>query len=483
MKAKARILSIILIISSLSVACGGKEPSGDTTSAIGITSDTTDVETDRLPDKDYSGREVNMLVRTEFLYEFRAEESGDVVDDAVYARNRAIEEKFNVAMNIVDVTGTYTTRDTYINTISSDVLSGSGEYDLFASAANYMLPTVIEGYYLDLTKVPYVDLTQPWWSQGYVENLSIDGSLYLASGSASINLLENMSVIFFNKQMLKDYGFEEPYELVKSGKWTIDKLMSQAVIVNADLNGDEKMTIDDRIGLLTYGNMVTAQTISFGLPFTQRDSEGYPRLTYMSERMMKAFDLIKSYVSGSQLVVYSGSGDTLEITSNMQKAFQNNNILYMAQLLSSAQVMRAMETDFGIIPMPKLDEEQERYYTCVLENMTVLGIPTSAKEPELSGLVLEMLAEEGYKSVVPTYFGKALGTKYIRDEASNDMLNLILETVWFDFAYLNSVSLGGINHLFNNSLSGSLVSSFESSKSSFESKLETLIEGYKELKQ
>ena len=98
--------------------------------------------------------------------------------------------------------------------------------------------------------------------------------------------------------------------------------------------------------------------------------------------------------------------------------------------------MRSMETDFGIIPMPKHDDTQDRYYTCVLENMTVLGIPTSVKDPELSGLVLEMLAEEGYKSVVPTYFEKALGAKYVRDEQSNEMLDLILDTVWFDFAYL-----------------------------------------------
>ena len=203
----------------------------------------------------------------------------------------------------------------------------------------------------------------------------------------------------------------------------------------------------------------------------------------MSERMTTAFDKVKGYIAEGLLYNYTTSTDTLDLNGSMQQIFQNGNVLYMAQLLSSAQVMRSMETDFGIIPMPKLDDTQDRYYTCVLENMTVLGIPTSVKDPELSGLVLEMLAEEGYKSVVPTYFEKALGAKYVRDEQSNEMLDLILDTVWFDFAYLNSVTIDSINHLFNSSLNGSLVSNFESRRPVFEEKLAGLIEGYKELKQ
>lgn len=482
-KKQTRLVTLLLCGLLLSVSCGSSD--GETTEAV--TDDTTSTETTEpastLPDKDYGGTEVNMLVRTEFKYEFGAEDSGDIVDDAVWARNVAIEDKFNVKLNIVDVSGSFTDREIYVNTISSDVMSGAGEYDLFASAANYMLPTVPQGYYMDLYDVPYIDLSQDWWSRGYVDNMTLDGSLYLASGSASLNLLENMCVIFFNKEMITDYGLEEPYDLVTSGSWTIDKLIEQGQAVREDLNGDGKYDEEDRLGLFTCNNMMIAQTISFGLPFTDRDADGYPVISYMSERMTTAFDKVKGYIAESLLYNYTTSTDTLDLNGSMQQIFQNGNVLYMAQLLSSAQVMRSMETDFGIIPMPKLDDTQDRYYTCVLENMTVLGIPTSVKDPELSGLVLEMLAEEGYKSVVPTYFEKALGAKYVRDEQSNEMLDLILDTVWFDFAYLNSVTIDSINHLFNSSLNGSLVSNFESRRPVFEEKLAGLIEGYKELKQ
>ena len=223
-KKQTRLVTLLLCGLLLSVSCGSSD--GETTEAV--TDDTTSTETTEpastLPDKDYGGTEVNMLVRTEFKYEFGAEDSGDIVDDAVWARNVAIEDKFNVKLNIVDVSGSFTDREIYVNTISSDVMSGAGEYDLFASAANYMLPTVPQGYYMDLYDVPYIDLSQDWWSRGYVDNMTLDGSLYLASGSASLNLLENMCVIFFNKEMITDYGLEEPYDLVTSGSWTIDNI-------------------------------------------------------------------------------------------------------------------------------------------------------------------------------------------------------------------------------------------------------------------
>ena len=100
-----------------------------------------------------------------------------------------------------------------------------------------------------------------------------------------------------------------------------------------------------------------------------------------------------------------------------------------------------------------------------------------------SGALIEALARVGYDTVTPVYYEKALGSKYVRDNDSAEMLDLIYDSVWFDFAYLNSVSLDGINHLFNQSLDGSLVSNFEAKKAVFEKKLTELLDGYRALKE
>ena len=121
---------------------------------------------------------MNMLVRREFHYEFGADESGDIVDDAVYDRNRKIEEKFGIKLTITDVEGSFSTRDTFLGVLAGDIMSGSGDIDIVAGAANYMLPTVPEGNFVNLMQTPYIETDNPWWSQGYVDNMSIDGGLY-----------------------------------------------------------------------------------------------------------------------------------------------------------------------------------------------------------------------------------------------------------------------------------------------------------------
>ena len=68
---------------------------------------------------------------------------------------------------------------------------------------------------------------------------------------------------------------------------------------------------------------------------------------------------------------------------------------------------------------------------------------------------------------------------------SADMLELIRDSLWFDFAYLNSVSLNDINHLFNNSISKGkeITSAFEAQKEKIEKNLAKLLDGYASLKQ
>ncbi|MBQ3956131.1 MAG: hypothetical protein II680_09575 [Clostridia bacterium] len=50
-----------------------------------------------------------------------------------------------------------------------------------------------------------------------------------------------------------------------------------------------------------------------------------------------------------------------------------------------------METDFGIIPAPKLDEEQDRYYNVSAGSYFGMNIPVSAADPEYVSIVLEGL--------------------------------------------------------------------------------------------
>ena len=93
---------------------------------------------------------------------------------------------------------------------------------------------------------------------------------------------------------------------------------------------------------------------------------------------------------------------------------------------------------YGIIPIPKMDENQAGYQTFLHDQFTAFGIVSSVKEDRLQmmGAFLEAMAEESYKSLVPTYYELALKTKYVSDEESGQMLDMIYRSVYIDAGVL-----------------------------------------------
>lgn len=83
-----------------------------------------------------------------------------------------------------------------------------------------------------------------------------------------------------------------------------------------------------------------------------------------------------------------------------------------------------METDFGIIPYPKYDEEQKDYCARVSYYMPPM-IPITNTNLELVGAVLEEANYRAKKNITPAYYDITLKGKYSRDPESISMLDLI----------------------------------------------------------
>lgn len=141
-----------------------------------------------------------------------------------------------------------------------------------------------------------------------------------------------------------------------------------------------------------------------------------------------------------------------------------------------------MTDDYGIIPTPKLDEKQENYVTYNLGTY-YMAILKTAKDPEMSAVMLEALNAESYKSVVGAYFDTALKGKYSRDEKTAEMLDLILSNAFFDFTFVNEAATDHIvMWFFSQAANGveGISGAYESNRVNFEEKLKTLLETYKE---
>lgn len=428
-----------------------------------------------LREVDGSGQTVTMLLRSEFSYEFDAEEAtGETIQDTVYARNLATEELLNIHLDYHAVPGSFSNQAQFIGAFNDSVLANDNSYALVACAANYMLPQTAKGYFRNLLSTPSLSMDKPWYAQKYIESMTVQDRLYLTAGSASMNLLENMCVLFFNKDLMADFGYDLPYTQVSEGKWTFDALETLVKNTYVDTNGNGTSDPEDTLGYLTYGNMVNAQTVSMGHAYIRTDADGIPHYAEtLSERSIDIYTKVEAFVNQLDGTYFYNdtANDALTATENMLTIWRGGQVLFFPQVLSTAAKMREDEFDFGILPLPKYDTDQSSYATFVLENVTVMGIPSYMTDP-IAGQTLEALSIYGYTTLSPVYYDVVLKEKYSRDADTKTMLDLILEAVTFEYPLNTQFMANCIKN------GNPLVSTFEKEQKSFANQFDSIVDGW-----
>ena len=483
----ALLLCGILLMSA--VSCGGESVSteNETVRETDAPETIAAVETDRsqikdsLPEKDYNGTDFSILYRNEWAYEFVAEEqNGEVINDAVFARNLSVEERFHIVLDLFGLPGSYDSKD-FMNAITNTVLAGDSEYDLIMGYQANMITPAMEGYYLNVYEIPYIEESAPWWSEKCNESITVNDKLYMTTGDIALTLWNGMYVYYFNKKLAEEYDIPDVYELVRGGKWTIDKLMELSGNVSADLNGDSVFNENDLYGFVTSEvNHMRAYLVSCQTPITRLNEDGFVEACLNTERTQETLDkLLALHYRASTF----RKNSALNEPKNEQEPviFTSDRALFMSGYLYNAQMLRNMDSDFGIIPYPKLDETQEEYATTSHNSLSMCCFPVTIRDPEMSGIITEALCAESYRNVVPKFYELSLIAKGARDEESGEMIDLIRESLTFDFGWVHSVPMGSIGTIYQdliNSNSPNFASSWASKESTVLSGLKKINDAY-----
>ncbi len=435
------VLSLLLIIC---ISCSSKNEdnlSSDTN--IGNTEDENSAaETDEFFDRknikdnigqyNFDGKNFSVVLSTQQMEEpyFTEDYNGDLVNDAVYDRTLTIEDRFNVKIKHTDTGGNW---NEVSEAVRISVAASDDAYDLGVAHTFIGLTGLMtSGALFNWNELPVADLEKPWWNPTAIENLSINGVLLTASGDY---VYQRPMVTYFNKDMVENYNISNPYQLVTDGKWTWNKLSDLAKVVSDDLNGDGKYDDKDQYG---YSHMIGWQTISvvtsMGMGLTVRNDEGYPRLdNYTTDKMVsivqKIYDLFYTD-ERTYLPVWESYMGALGGYTNL---FGNGQILFLHSNTELLQMFREIEIDFGMLPLPKYDEEQKDYR--VLCDTQVLIIPVYIKDPEFTGVICEALSVESYRNVVPAVYEITFENKYLRDEESYRMFNIIRSGIVYEFGW------------------------------------------------
>ncbi len=115
--------------------------------------------------------------------------------------------------------------------------------------------------------------------------------------------------------------------------------------------------------------------------------------------------------------------------------FEQGHCLFFWMRLDEITNMRASDTDFGILPIPKYDEAQQEYYSQVSRYITgLLSIPITLSGDSLGevGMIVEAMSADSHYTLIPEYIETSLKTKNSRDAESGDMLEIIINNRVFD---------------------------------------------------
>ena len=424
------------------------EPEGPATDANGFILD------DIPADLGYNGKTFTFLTWADVEHEefFVESQTGDVVNDAMFTRNQAVEERLGITLAEVSTKGNSDNNANFNTYIQTDLMSGAHEFQLICGYSLSVTSAAVNGYCYDLLdeSCEYLNFEQPWWPETLLEQATINNKLCFASGDISMNTLYMMYVCFVNTDLLEAHHLEDPAKLVLEGKWTYDKFIEMCGGIYEDLDGDGMKNDKDRFGYMTSGIHVDPWFYGSGAVMALQNENGELQIseTFASETVINSIDKINSLLYDTNDGIYTSS--VLH-----QKAFRDEQLLFMMDRARvSFKVLAANENcHYTIVPCPKYNEEQERYYTVMGNPFTLYAIPKDSQDPTMASAVMECFASESYRTTTPAVFEITLKLKYAQDDITGQMYDLIRQNVSFDIGRIFSSKLIG-QGLFRNSISG-----------------------------
>ncbi|MBR5446016.1 MAG: hypothetical protein IKV57_07830 [Clostridia bacterium] len=487
MKRTLALLIAMLVSLPVLVSCGGTaaetEPT-DTAPADTVPAETETTRlSDDLPETDLDGWAMRILSHSDHLSTedtfYAYELTGEVVNDAIYERDIAVKERFNCEFTLTP--GGEWAKD--VTMLTNSVHAGSRDYDV-----SFLLPfatggsVIVGGVLYNMLEVDHINFEKPWWHTDMNNQYTIGGYLPFVSSDYLISSYQYANALIYNKKMAADYGVDNLYDMVRDGTWTFDAFERIITQFTADSDGDGTYTVNDTYGFasnmgyhaITWG--YAAGNVSVHL---DPASDSPVKLGWDNERFYDTCLWLYDILYGSNLTFEIGWDKECDIK------WDENRVFIQAIWLADLERFRDCESDYGVLPYAKFNEEQDKYYTYVDARAGSLAIPIDAEGETISkvGLILEAQSCASHYDTLPVYTDSIQNSRYARDAETVEMIEYIGAGRRWDIGYSFS---GGDNtyvwaiyrHL--KSSGGQIVSSLEKLAPPMTSRFEDILEAYEQ---
>ncbi len=493
MKRTLSLLLALLMAGSILVSCAGdsgstSDTTADTTIADGETTAASDASTetartdikDTLPEYDMKGEDFVILVGETFQKWLMSHElDGDILNDTLVESTTAVEERFNV--NIKPYLFPATTQ-AYQSECRQWALAGEDIYDLATIHDLSASQLSLEGLLVNIYDIPHLNFDMPWWQEYLIEVMTFRDQMYIFANSIDLQALQATRVFFFNKKLVNDYDIENPYTTVFDDKWTLDYVISTTKDIYQDLNGNSTRDDEDLYGYASSGAFY-GYLEGFDVEVIKKTDDGGLELDANNNKVItlveKHYDWLYDS-TGARHIFGATTG-----VNDKATLFANEKLVFTYGPIGDAfNTFRFSDVDYGLLPMPKYDENQANYMAACTARPYF--VPITNDDLERTGIIIEAMSAEGYKNNFPVFYDIALKDKYLYDEEAAEILDIIYENTVLSFSYMYEKNASGfsqtISHLINTeSPSKDFASYYASKEASVLARIDEIVEAFEKM--
>ena len=441
LKRTVTLLLVLLMLLTAAVSCSRTDTS-DPSDSSALSTQTNESGSDDVvettgeteyvvPDVDLGGRTYTILNCTKDTWKMigyiTADEiSTDKISNEAFARTLWIQQTLNCKIKEVNV-GV----DSLETEVEKDVMGGgTNTYDAAYQLANKLLNGIIAGKYTALDTVEAMNLEADYWMRDLMDSATLNGKTYFAASDLQLMAFESSRCIYFNTQYFIDNKIEAPYALVKSGKWTLEELMSlsrQAKDLGNDSSWSFNVEGECVYGFTSFNDCIHALMYGMGMRFTMKDATDMPYMTCSSSDFLVKGSKLSEFLDETGTFYYSKSSGS---ENGYDRVFMKGRAAMVAVSVRFAAELRTAGMEFGILPFPKTDSDQTQYHTTVPAKLPVLTIPSSNQSPEEIGTILDALSYRANEKMVDLYYRERISLmNNSGDQLNNiDMLEIVKST-------------------------------------------------------
>lgn len=448
---KTRLLSILLaLVLCISTLCtaltscandpedGNDDPDGDTATP---TPDDDEDKTEEfdirkaledLPECTFSGDVFTIAASSTYENVFTIDQfatddqkNGALVHDALFDRDAMVEEVLGIEIYYDDMLDS-----AMYGKIGNNISSGDDTYSLvLGTLSNTAIPMFNNNLLYDINEVPHVDLTKPWWNKNSIDNFEINDKIFMATGAITNRYVYSPYAMLFNQKLLADASLESPYVLMDNNEWTLETFVEMIEGHYYDLNPNDKVDIGDFFGLAPASDAETAYYFACGATLLAKNEDGELEFTYMDEENLFILDDVMMMYDSDDVLKYIQTYDSRD-------AFRESRAIFHSMALGDITMLNEMTDPYGIVPMPKYDEDQTEYYSNANRYISTMALfPSSIVDIDNVGLIVEALAMTSQYTSLDAQYELVLLNRQALDAQSKASLMMVVESTTYDLCY------------------------------------------------